>query len=146
MIVLIVLFGSWLIFRGLGALGVSLFATWHSSVRYALAVMFAFTAIAHFNPVKHDLVKMVPSMFPQPMLMIYFTGMLELLGAAGLLLPVFARWAALGLIALLIVLFPANVKAALQAIQLRGNRATPLWLRTPMQVLFIGLLWWSTWM
>jgi len=76
--------------------------------------------------------------------MIYLTGVLEFLGAIGLLLARFERWAALGLIALLIAMFPANVKAALQAIPLRGKSPTPLWLRAPMQVLFIALLWWST--
>jgi len=48
------------------------------------------------------------------------------------------------LIALLIVLFPANVNAAMKGTTLAGKPATPLWLRAPMQVLFIGLLWWST--
>jgi hypothetical protein len=47
MAVLIVLFGSWLIFCGLGALGVLAFATRQHAARYALAVMFVFTAIAH---------------------------------------------------------------------------------------------------
>jgi uncharacterized membrane protein len=144
MAVLTVLLGAWLVFRGVGALGVAALATWQHAARYALAVMFVFTAIAHFNRMKHDLVKMVPAIFPRPMLMIYLTGALELAGAAGLLLPRFAPWAAVALIVLLIVLFPANVKAALQAIPLRGKSPTPLWLRAPMQVLFIGLLWWST--
>jgi uncharacterized membrane protein len=144
MVVLTVLLGAWLVFRGVGALGVAALATWQHAARYALAVMFVFTGIAHFNRMKHDLAKMVPSVFPRPMLMIYLTGVLELAGAAGLLLPRFAPWAAVGLIVLLIALFPANVKAALQAIPLRGKSPTPLWLRAPMQVLFIGLLWWST--
>ena len=61
MAVLIVLFASWLIFRGLGVLGISTLATWRDSVRHALAVMFVFTATAHFNKMKHDLAKMMPS-------------------------------------------------------------------------------------
>jgi len=145
MTVLILLLASWLILRGVGALGVHALAAWHDSARYALALLFVFTGIAHFNRMKHDLVKMVPSFLPQPMVLIYLTGVLEFLGAAGLLVPVWQRWAALGLILLLIAMFPANVKAGLQAIPLRGGPATPLWLRTPMQVLFIGLLWWSGW-
>jgi uncharacterized membrane protein len=93
---------------------------------------------------RYDLAKMVPSIFPRPMLMVYFTGVLELAGAVGLLLPGLARWAGLALIVLLVALFPGNVKAAQQSISLRGKPPTPLWLRAPMQVLFIGLLWWST--
>jgi len=144
MIVLGLLFTAWLGLRGMGALGVSALSTWHDSACYALAVMFVFTGIAHFNKMKHDLVRMVPAMFPRPLLLVYLTGVLEFMGAVGLLLPRFRSLAGICLIALLIVIFPANVNAALKVATLAGKPATPLWLRTPMQVLFIGLLWWST--
>ncbi len=144
MAVLIVLLVSWLIFRGIGALGVTALGAWQDSARYALAVMFVFTAIAHFNRMKHDLAQMIPSFFPRPQWLVYITGVLELLGAAGLVLPKFRSLAGICLIALLIGMFVANVNAALKGITLRGKPATPLWLRTPMQVLFIALLWWST--
>ena len=144
MVVLIVLFGAWLVFRGIGALGVDALATWQHSAGYALALMFVFAGIAHFNRLKHDLVRMVPSVFPRPMLLIYFTGVLEFMGAVGLLLPRFRSLAGICLIALLIAMFPANVSAALKGTTLARKPATPLWLRAPMQVLFIGLLWWGT--
>ena len=60
------------------------------------------------------------------------------------MLPEFRRVAGICLIALLIGMFIANVNAAQKGVTLRGKPATPLWLRTPMQVLFIALLWWST--
>jgi len=144
MAVLIVLFTSWLVLRGLGAVGVSALATWRDSAHYALAVMFAFTGIAHFNKMKHDLARMVPRIFPHPLLIIYLTGVLEFLGAAGLLLHRFRSLAGNCLIALLIAMFPANVRAATEKMTLRGKPATALWLRLPMQLLFIGLLCWST--
>ena len=139
MAVLIVLFGAWLVLRGIGALGVGALATWQHSACYALALMFVFTGIAHFNRLKHDLARMVPAVFPWPMLLIYLTGVLEFMGAVGLLLPRFRSLAGICLIALLIVMFPANVKAAVKKTTLAGKPATPLWLRAPMQVLFIGL-------
>jgi uncharacterized membrane protein len=144
MAVVVVLLVSWLIFRGIGALGVLALAAWQDSARYALAVMFVFTAIAHFNNMKHDLAQMIPSFFPRPLWLVYITGVLELLGAAGLLLPRFRSLAGVCLVALLVGMFVANVNAALKGTTLRGKPATPLWLRTPMQVLFIALLWWST--
>jgi uncharacterized membrane protein len=144
MAVLTILFTSWLVFRGIGALGVAAFATWQYSACYSLAVMFVFTGIAHFNKMKHDLAGMVPAIFPRPMLLVYFTGVLELMGATGLLLPRFRSLAGVCLILLLIALFPANVKAAMTGATLAGKPATPLWLRAPMQLLFIGLLWWSS--
>ena len=144
MVVLIILFTSWLVLRGIGALGVSALDTWQRSACHALAVMFVFTAIAHFNKMKHDLVRMVPAVFPRPLLLVYFTGILEFMGAAGLLLPRFRSLAGTCLIALLIVLFPANVRAVLTGATLAGKPATPLWLRAPMQAFLIGLLWWSS--
>ena len=143
MIVLVVLFGSWLILRGIGALGVTALATWHDSVRYALAVMFVFTGIAHFNKMRHDLAQMIPSFFPKPMIIIYITGVAEFLGAAGLLIPRFRSLAGICLILLLLGMFAANVNAALKGVRLNGKPVTPLWLRTPMQILFIGLIWWA---
>jgi len=144
MTVLIVLFVSWLGFRAMGALGVPVLAAWAPSGRYALAVMFLFTGLAHFTKMKHELARMVPSVFPRPLLVIYATGVLEFLGAAGLLLPKFRAEAAFCLIVLLVAIFLANVKAARDRLTLRGKPATALWLRAPMQVFFIGLLWWST--
>jgi uncharacterized membrane protein len=144
MIVLVVLFGSWLILRGIGALGVTALASWHDSVRYALAVMFVFTAVAHFNKMRSDLAQMIPSIFPRPMLIVYITGVCEFLGAAGLLIPRFRFLAGICLILLLSGMFIANLNAALKGVTLRGRPVTPLWLRTPMQILFIGMIWWAS--
>jgi len=142
--VLIVLLVSWVALRGMGAAGVHSLASWQDSARYALAVVFIFTATAHFNRMKHDLAEMIPSYFPRPLLIVYITGVLELLGAVGLVQPGFRRLAGICLIALLVGMFIANVNAAQRGVTLRGKPPTPLWLRAPMQILFIALLWWST--
>ena len=144
MAVLIVLLVSWLVLRGIGALGVPALATWQASARYALAVMFVITASAHFNRMKHDLERMVPRAFPRPMLIIYTTGVLEFLGAAGLLMPRVRSVAGLCLIVLLAAMFPANIRAAREHLSLRGKPSTELWLRLPMQIFFIGLIWWAS--
>jgi|HubBroStandDraft_6_1064221.scaffolds.fasta_scaffold342833_2 uncharacterized membrane protein len=143
-IVLVVLFASWLVFRFAGAAGVTAMALWRDSARYALAAMFVFTGIAHFSNLKYDLARMVPAIFPNPLAIIYVTGALEFMGAAGLLLPRFRSAAGICLIALLVAMFPANVKAAMDHLVLRGTPATPIGLRLPVQLLFIGLLWWSS--
>jgi uncharacterized membrane protein len=144
MVVLLVLFGAWVILRGVGVLGVTALGTWHDSVRYALAVMFVFTGVAHFNKMRHDLARMIPSFFPRPMLIVYFTGACEFLGAAGLLLPGFRTLAGICLILLLIGMFTANINAAIKGVTLGGKPVTALWLRTPMQIGFIALLWWAS--
>lgn len=144
MLVLIVLLVSWAAFRAIGVAGVQALSSWQGSARYALSVMFIFTATAHFNKMRHDLARMIPGYFPHPLLLVYVTGVLEMLGAAGLLIPQFRGIAGFCLIALIICMFVANVNAAEKGVTLRGKPPTPLRLRTPMQVFFIVLLWWST--
>jgi uncharacterized membrane protein len=139
--VLLVLVGSLLLYRALGALGLSLFVTWIASARFALATMFVFTAVAHFAPMKQDLIAMVPPSLPRPDLLIFATGVLELTGAAGLLVESTRFWAACGLILLMASMLPANISAARRGIRLRGRPATPLWIRVPVQILFIAWAW-----
>lgn len=142
MAVLVVLFGSLLIYRGLGAIGVAALQTWLTCARFALATMFLFTAMAHFTSTRKDIIAMVPPSFPRPDVLVTITGILEAAGAIGLLLTRTRKWAAWGLILLLLAMFPANVSAALRGVQLRGSAATPLWIRTPIQILFIAWAWW----
>jgi len=144
MIVLFVLLISLVLYRAVGALGVTSLATWPAATRWALATMLVFTASAHFTRMKHDLARMMPDWIPQPMAVIYFTGLCEIAGAIGLLLPSVRQAAALALIAFFIVVFPANLKAARTGVAVGGKRPTPLWLRTSMQILFIALTWWSS--
>ena len=144
---LIVMALVWLVCRALGAIGV--FAAAGSAagaLRYALAAMFLFTAATHFMPsTRPDLVAMVPPAFPRPALIITITGVLELAGAVGLLLRPFTVASAYCLAALLIAMFPANVFAAREGLQVAGRDATPLVLRLPMQLFWIGALVWVGW-
>ena len=122
MVVLILLLVSWVALRGIGAAGVHALGSWQDSAGYALVVMFVFTATAHFNKMKHDLARMIPPYFPRSLLIVHVTGVLELLGAAGLLLPEFRRPAGICLIALLIGMFIANVNAAQRGSRCAANR------------------------
>lgn len=144
MLVVSVLIVSLLVFRGLGALGISWFETWIAATRYALAVMFSFTATAHFTKMRHDFARMMPKALPNPMAMVYFTGVCEILGAIGILLPRTCSLAGLCLGVFLVCVLPANIKAAREGLTIGGRAATALWLRIPMQVLFIVLVFWST--
>jgi uncharacterized membrane protein len=90
---------------------------------------------------KRGLIAMVPPQLPRPDLLVFMTGVLELAGAAGLLLEATRMWAACGLILLMGVMLPANISAARRGVALRGRRATPLWIRVPMQLLFVAWAW-----
>jgi len=143
MFVLAVLLVAWGGFRLIGRMGVARMNSWRGALPYALALMFLFTAAAHFNDMRHDMVRMVPPWVPSPEAVVAITGVLEILGAIGLMIPRTRRAAGVALILFLIAVFPANVYAALNEVQFGGRAATPLWLRAPMQLLFIGLLWWG---
>jgi hypothetical protein len=41
-------------------------------------------------------------------------------------------------------MFPGNVYAALNEIEFRGEPPTPLWLRAPIQLFFIGMVLWTS--
>src|SRR5215831_9959293 len=84
---LVLLIAVLLALRAAGALGVTPLTDWQTDLRLALASMFAFTGITHFGPQKESYVRMVPSWMPRPREVVAATGMLELLGALGLLLP-----------------------------------------------------------
>jgi uncharacterized membrane protein len=136
---LIVLAVVFLLCLAIGAAGVAAL-TWQWSLRIALATMFMFTAAAHFNAMRKDLIAMVPPIFPAPGLLVTITGVLEVVGAIGLLYPPTAPWAAIGLALLMIAMFPANVYAARKKLTLRGRPATSLWPRAMIQLLFIVLV------
>ena len=88
-----------------------------------------------------DYAAIVPHWLPHAPLFVIISGVCEILGGLGVLLPLTRRLAGWGLIALLLAVFPANV----QMLQLGyANHASALWkaalwLRLPLQLL---LLWW----
>ena len=140
---LIVLITVTLVARLAGRMGVTSLRNWTAATRVGLAVMLCFTAAAHFNNMRSDLVRMVPPFIPNPELMVTFTGVCEILGAIGLLVPRTRRVAAVALILFLVAVLPANIHAARSDLTLRGQPATPLVPRIALQVLFIVIVWWA---
>ena len=117
---------------------------WRDAARVGIAVMFFFTAASHFTSMKTDLAAMIPPPLTGALWVIYMTGLLEAAGAVGLLIPRTKRFAAIGLALLLLAMFPANVYAALNGVTLRGEAASALWWRAPLQLFWLATLWWST--
>ncbi|NKX50952.1 DoxX family membrane protein [Arthrobacter deserti] len=134
---LITLVSATLLLRAAGAAGLRPLRSWRTALRGGLAAMFVLTGTAHFNHMRDDLVAMVPPALPQPELLVTLTGLLELLGAAGLLHRRTAPWAAAGLTVLLVAMFPANVHAAAAGLTVNGQAATALLPRTLIQLAFI---------
>ena len=91
-------------------------------------------------------VAMMPSMLPSPWALVYISGVAEILGGLGLILPRTRRLAGWGLVALYVAVFPANLNMAVHHLRL-GTREIPswaLWLRLPLQGLLIAWAWWFT--
>ncbi|MEV4542285.1 DoxX family protein [Micromonospora echinaurantiaca] len=137
--------------RGFGALGVRRFATWPAAAAHALAIMLVMTASAHFvpagvtvMPTHDDLVRMVPPAVPFPSAAVYLTGVLELLGALGLVIPRTRRAAGYCLALLFVVMLPANIYAATADVPFADEPASPLWQRIPEQILYIAVALWAT--
>lgn len=91
-------------------------------------------------------VAMMPAALPAHLALVYVSGVAEIAGGLGLILPATRRLAAWGLVALLLAVFPANVNMAIHHLPL-GARAVPawaLWARLPLQALLIAWAWWYT--
>jgi uncharacterized membrane protein len=115
---------------------------WRDAARIGIAVMLMFTGASHFSRLKYDLASMIPPPFTGALWIVTLTGVLEIAGAI-LLLTGWRRPAAWALIAMLLAMFPANVYAAVAGVRLGGSPATPLLWRTPLQLFWIAVLWWS---
>ena len=99
--------------RAVGALGVDYVDGWPQAIAVGLALMFTMTGVAHFAPgMRRDMVAIVPPRLPRPALLVTTTGVLELLGAIGLLYPPTRVAAAACLFLLMLAMYPANVYAA----------------------------------
>lgn len=133
---LITLVGVTIALSALGRLGAPLLRPWPVALRGGLAAMFVVTGLAHFVGLRQTLIAMVPPALPAPELLVTVTGVLELIGAAGLLWHRTAPWAAAGLTLLLVAMFPANVHAITQGTATGLTENLPV--RTAMQALFIA--------
>jgi uncharacterized membrane protein len=106
-----------------------------------MALMLAFTAIGHFAFAK-GMVMMIPDFIPFKKALVYFTGVIEILAAVGLLIPSLKVLTAWLLIVFFILLLPANINAAIRHIDYQkgnfeGSGVNYLWFRVPLQILFI---------
>lgn len=146
MVPLIVLIVSAVLFWLVGRAGVAAFRDLGLILRAALGVMFLLTASAHWGKRREDLIRMVPPALPRPDLLVTFTGVLEILGAIGLFVPLAARAACICLALLLLALFPANVHAARKSLTIGGRRVPSVPVRALIQLVFIATLIAAAWL
>jgi uncharacterized membrane protein len=124
--------------RTAGWLGVGHVNSWTPAIAVGLAAMFVLTGFAHFAPpLRADLIAIVPPRLPAPGYLVTITGLLELLGAVGLLVPATRVAAAVCLQVLMLAMFPANVYASRMPDPPK-SMTTQLPLRTAMEVVFLA--------
>ena len=111
--------------------------------RIALASLMVAGGAAHFLfPAAYA--RIVPAFLPAPLALVYVSGVAEIAGGLGLLLPPTRTFAAWGLIVLYVAIFPANVNMAVNHIGF-GRQPPPVWLlwaRLPLQAVFIAWAYW----
>jgi uncharacterized membrane protein len=103
---------------------------------------FAIGGIAHFAATPLEM-SIVPPYIPWPSAIVWVSGVLELLGAAGLLFSATRRIAGWGLFLLTLAVTPANI----YMLQRHDLFAIPVWilvLRLPLQAALLALILWCT--
>lgn len=127
--------------RLLGQLGIESFRQGRSCMRLALAVAMIFFGADHLlTPDRY--LAMIESWLPWPEVIVAVTGLCEIAGGLGLLLPGLRRWAGLMLSVYFIAVFPANVHNALYGLNVQGLPVNDwyYWVRLGFQPLAV---WWA---
>ena len=108
--------------------------------KYLLALFLVVAGTLHF--ILPDVyLKIMPPYMPWPLELVYLSGAIEVSLGLLLLVPRCSRWAAWGVIALLIAIFPANLYLYQHQEIMPGPPLLHL-LRLPLQVAFILWAFW----
>lgn len=107
-----------------------------------IASFFLVGGIAHFISAEF-FVAIMPAYLPWHYELVIISGVFEILGALGLLIPKTRLIAAYGLMALCVAVFPANLNMALHPENFANVPVLALYLRLPLQAVIIWFIWWS---
>lgn len=119
-------------------------ASWPKRIALLLlAAFFVFAGVSHFTN-EAFFVRIVPPWLPYPLLMVRLSGVAEIAGGAGVLIPGLRRVAGFGLLALLVAVYPANVEMALHPERFPDTSPAFLYARLPFQLLLAAWTWWAT--
>jgi uncharacterized membrane protein len=125
-----------------GRRGLSSFGWKQWALRVVVALPLLASGLLHF--IRTALMATtIPPFFPYRPQLVLLTGVLEIAGAIGLLLPKFTRFAPACLAVLMIAIFPANVYGANQTVG--GLHLPSVPVRLAMQVIYIVLLLMAGW-
>lgn len=114
---------------------------WRGRSRLGLALLYSLAGVLHIA-IPNPFLSITPSWVPDPPHVILITGLCEITGAIGLLIPTVRRYAGMGLALYAVTVFPANLEHALDS--LGGSGVSPWqWLyhlvRLPLQPVLVWL-------
>jgi uncharacterized membrane protein len=119
-------------------------ASWPKRISlFLLAAFFTSAGVGHFTN-EAFFVRIVPPWLPYPLLMVQISGVAEIAGSVGILIPQLRRLAGWGLLALLIAVYPANIHMALHPEQFPEMTQNALYFRLPLQLVAFAWVWWAT--
>ena len=108
---------------------------WKKLVLLGLAAFFINVGIDHFiNPDFY--LSIMPPAFPLHLEAVYISGLFEVLGGLGVLIPRLRKFSGWGLIALLIAVYPANIYMALTPEAFPDVPLSALYIRLVFQFIF----------
>jgi uncharacterized membrane protein len=117
----------------------------HNAGAIGLTLLFILTGIGHFTDTA-SMAQMLPSWVPARVGIIYLSGVLELVIAAGFLSCRFRRVTGCIAATMLVLFFPANIYAAIYHVPQGGHVWGPVYLliRAPLQLsIFIWVYWFT---
>ena len=112
---------------------------WRRASPHLLAGLLTVSGTSHFLAPR-PYAQIIPEQLPSPYGLVYASGAVELLCAAGLALPRTRRVAAWATAVLFVAVFPANIKMALDSTDRSTLYQLGVWARLPIQV---PLVWWA---
>ena len=112
--------------------------------RVIVAIIFLFASSLHFTATETEM-HLLPRWLPWQRELVYVSGIAEIIGAAGLVVPRTQRAAGWWLALLLLAVFPANINHTVTRIPMGGFMDTNLyhWVRLPLQPVFIAVVLWA---
>ena len=112
-------------------------------VRVLFAAFFVIAGVTHFTN-RDFFTAIVPPYLPWPVMLVYVSGVVEIVLGLMLLVPATTRIAAWGLIALLIAVFPANIHMAMNPQLYPDTPLAALLIRLPLQGVMVAIAYWFT--
>ncbi len=110
---------------------------------WVLALAYLIAGIAHLRS-PGGFIAITPFWVPHPAEVVLITGLAELVGSIGLLIPPVRRAAGIGLALYALCVWPANINHAINDIPLSGVHLG-WWYHGPRIVLQPVIIWWALW-